>query len=132
MKVEEIPADVMDAAYAHVESVKVQADAWNGIAPLWHGWAVRDAYVAGAMAYREKLKSSSSIERLAEHLCSEFDDDFLPNHKAHWPEDANDDGMRETGFVAIQPKHVQAHARHQAERILALISSLPLDVARNG
>lgn len=31
-------------------------------------------------------------EALAEFLCNEFDGDFLPNPKAHWPEDANDDG----------------------------------------
>lgn len=58
---------------------------------------------------------------LAAHLCDEWDDEFRPIYKAHWPEDDNDEGKREGGYVAIQPKHVQVRALEMADRILALL-----------
>jgi len=36
------------AGFAHVDAVKPRADAYFGISPLWHGWAIREAFVAGA------------------------------------------------------------------------------------
>lgn len=36
------------AGYAHVEVVKPNADGWHGSAPWFYGWAVREAFVAGA------------------------------------------------------------------------------------
>lgn len=41
-------APVTHAAYAHVETVIAQADGTNGASPWWHGWAVREAFEAGA------------------------------------------------------------------------------------
>lgn len=35
------------AAYAHVETTKPRADAHHGFAPLWYGWALREAFLAG-------------------------------------------------------------------------------------
>lgn len=36
------------AGFDHVEAVKPRADGWHGMAPWFHGWAVREAFVAGA------------------------------------------------------------------------------------
>jgi hypothetical protein len=36
------------AAYAYVDSVLDTKDATLGLAPLWHGWALREAFLAGA------------------------------------------------------------------------------------
>jgi len=41
-------APVTVAAYGHVEAVVSQADGLQGAAPWWHGWAVREAFEAGA------------------------------------------------------------------------------------
>lgn len=41
-------APVTHAAYAHVEAVVAQADGHEGTSPWWHGWAVREAFEAGA------------------------------------------------------------------------------------
>lgn len=37
-----------EAGYAHVDRMRVRADGFHGPAPWFHGWAVRDAFVAGA------------------------------------------------------------------------------------
>ncbi|MER8984014.1 hypothetical protein [Mesorhizobium sp. M0843] len=34
--------------YHHVDAVKAKADGFHGTAPWFHGWAVRQAFVAGA------------------------------------------------------------------------------------
>lgn len=39
-----------DEAYAFVDAMRVRADEWAGAAPLWHGWALRRAFAAGAQA----------------------------------------------------------------------------------
>jgi hypothetical protein len=39
---------VTHAAYAHVETLAAQADGHEGTSPWWHGWAVREAFEAGA------------------------------------------------------------------------------------
>lgn len=39
---------VMSAAYAFVDSMVPRADDNILDSPLWHGWALRDAFVAGA------------------------------------------------------------------------------------
>lgn len=36
------------ARYDHVQKVKAQADGFHGSAPWLYGWAVREAFVAGA------------------------------------------------------------------------------------
>lgn len=78
---------------------------------------------AGAKALSAAPKQEAGLrEALAEHLCAEFDEDFQPARGAHWPEDANDDGKREGGYVKIQPAHVRVRALEAADRILALIA----------
>lgn len=42
------PGDEMVAAYRFVDGIKPRADAYDGAAPLWHGWALREAFRAGA------------------------------------------------------------------------------------
>lgn len=46
------------AAYDFVEKMVPRADAFNGDAPLWHGWALREAFVAGA-AWQTKRRQTS-------------------------------------------------------------------------
>lgn len=50
------PADEMDAAYAHVamEADKGSQDTNRGGAPLWHGWALRAAFLAGIVWQKAK------------------------------------------------------------------------------
>jgi hypothetical protein len=67
------------------------------------------------------VRVSDLREELAAHLCDEFDEDFQPRRNARWPEDANDDGKREGGYVAIQPAHVRARALEAADRILGFV-----------
>ena len=38
----------MDAAYSFIDSVIDRADSHLGTSPLWHGWALREAFIAGA------------------------------------------------------------------------------------
>lgn len=38
----------IEAGYRHVNSVLDRADGHLGSAPVWHGWALREAFVAGA------------------------------------------------------------------------------------
>lgn len=38
----------LDAAHMFVEGVRAKADSFSGGAPLWHGWALRLAFLAGA------------------------------------------------------------------------------------
>jgi len=44
----------MDAAYAHVDALVPKADMTYIGAPLWHGWALREAFLAGAQWQRDK------------------------------------------------------------------------------
>ena len=40
---------LMDAAYAFVDRMKPRADViHNHTAPLWYGWALREAFIAGS------------------------------------------------------------------------------------
>lgn len=39
---------ITEAGYAHVGKVSARADGFHGLAPWFHGWAVREAFVAGA------------------------------------------------------------------------------------
>ena len=50
---------VIEAGYEHVNKVAVpQADGYHGIVPWWHGWAVREAFIAGANWQREQDKNA--------------------------------------------------------------------------
>lgn len=103
-----------------------------------HMGEVEDCYATGSIVFDENIAAwnrraylaatkpplagdvtDETVERLAAYLCDEHDDEFSPRRNASWPEDENDDGKREGGYVAIQPKHVQARAREIARRILA-------------
>lgn len=42
------------AAYAHVEALIPRADGHAGPYPWWHGWAAREAYLAGVAAERDR------------------------------------------------------------------------------
>lgn len=53
-------APVKHAAYAHVETVVPQADGKSGSSPWWHGWAVREAFEAGA-AWQRSNESTAAI-----------------------------------------------------------------------
>lgn len=48
-------APVTHAAYAHVGTVIAQADAHKGASPLWHGWAIQEAFEAGAEWQRSQV-----------------------------------------------------------------------------
>jgi len=49
----------LNAAYAFVERMVPRQDA-GGAVPLWHGWALRAAYLAGLDAGRaERLKEGN-------------------------------------------------------------------------
>lgn len=35
------------AAYEYVGEMKSKADGYNGASPMWFGWAIREAFIAG-------------------------------------------------------------------------------------
>jgi len=39
--------DALDKAYAFVAKMKDRADYWDGAAPMWYGWVLREAFLAG-------------------------------------------------------------------------------------
>jgi hypothetical protein len=47
MEVKDRPIEDLLAGDEFRRRLKPRADAWNGPAPLWHGWAVMDAFLAG-------------------------------------------------------------------------------------
>lgn len=48
-------------------SLLERADSFNGEAPLWHGWALMDAFLAGR-DYANNLSSPEETERLRKHI----------------------------------------------------------------
>ena len=40
----------INLAYDYVESAKRHADRMDGDAPMWYGWAIREAFIAGYKA----------------------------------------------------------------------------------
>ena len=48
-----VESEAMDAAYEYVEHVAKTPDAIRGGAPMWYGWALRDAFIAGAQWHKE-------------------------------------------------------------------------------
>lgn len=54
---------VTHAAYAHVETVVAQADGNSGSSPWWHGWAVREAFEAGAAWQRSNGSTEAPLDR---------------------------------------------------------------------
>lgn len=49
LKPETVTADdcVMDDAYDHVDKMIQRSDGYHGNAPWWHGWALRESFIAG-------------------------------------------------------------------------------------
>jgi len=50
-----IAAEILDA-YALVDLMVPAADATNGGSPMWYGWAIREAYLRGILAERQRQK----------------------------------------------------------------------------
>lgn len=46
-KIEKPPIEDIVAGDTFRNSLVERADAWDGPAPLWHGWALMDAFLAG-------------------------------------------------------------------------------------
>lgn len=53
------------AAYDHVDAVIPEADGHVGIAPWWHGWAVREAFEAGAKWQRTQPEIDPQWAKMA-------------------------------------------------------------------
>jgi hypothetical protein len=50
---------VIDAGYEYVTKVAVpQADGFHGEVPWFHGWAIREAFIAGANWQHDKDKEA--------------------------------------------------------------------------
>ena len=47
------------AAYDFVDTMVCRADKVDGISPLWHGWALREAFLAG-VEWRECHRQGKS------------------------------------------------------------------------
>lgn len=54
-----ISRDDFLAAYNFVEQMKNFANGFNGAAPWWHGWALREAFFAGILYKQNKRKIAS-------------------------------------------------------------------------
>ena len=50
------PIEELKAGEAFRSSLICRADGWHSHAPLWHGWALMDAFLAG-IDYARKQKS---------------------------------------------------------------------------
>lgn len=58
--------DLLEAAQEHLNSIAARADGYSNQCPLFHGWAVRDAFIAGANWDRANI-----IECLRNHFDGE-------------------------------------------------------------
>ena len=58
----DVPVTDLVAADEFRETLLARADAFAGQAPLWHGWVISDAYVAGLNAGRAERQRE--VERL--------------------------------------------------------------------
>jgi hypothetical protein len=59
----DVPLELIREADAFRDTLITKADAHNGPYPLWHGWAILDAYIAGVMAERNRGKRSNTVGR---------------------------------------------------------------------
>lgn len=63
---------VLTVAHAHVESITDKADGYSCLAPWWHGWAIRKAFIAGAQWHADQARlasrSPSPLQELVEAL----------------------------------------------------------------
>lgn len=53
------------AGYQFIQDMTARADAERDCAPLWHGWALREAFIAGAKYQRELPLKPSPARRAA-------------------------------------------------------------------
>lgn len=65
-------APVTRAAYAHVETVVAQADGNSGSSPWWHGWAVREAFEAGAAWQRSNESTAAPLIEALEAIIKQY------------------------------------------------------------
>lgn len=49
-------------AYEYVQLMQPRADFYHGACPMWYGWALREAYLAGMRAEREACESLAWAE----------------------------------------------------------------------
>ena len=54
--------EALDKAYSFVDKKKTRADYWDGAMPMWYGWALREAFLAG-IEYITNLKIRSSNKK---------------------------------------------------------------------
>jgi hypothetical protein len=66
------------AGYAHVNSMVPRADYYAGAEPLWHSWALREAFVAGANWQLQQTYIAQS-RRAGE---ARLDDELLPEFRS--------------------------------------------------
>lgn len=52
------PSEPIDAAYKFVESMVSRADSSAGGAPMWFGWALTDAFLAGVEFHKSSVKTT--------------------------------------------------------------------------
>lgn len=50
----------LEAAYQLVEHMKQKADAYEGMAPLWYGWAIRVAFLKGVEFGRKEIQDETT------------------------------------------------------------------------
>lgn len=82
----EAPTDdnASDAAYKFVESMVQRADSAAGGAPMWFGWALTDAFLAGVEFSRHKTgttKLSPAIECPEKALLKKIDETLRPKKR---------------------------------------------------
>jgi hypothetical protein len=73
------PEATMLAAYAYVDTMISKADATTVQgAPLWHGWALREAWLAGYRhAEKERDETLAEVARLRAALTTRCEDEEL-------------------------------------------------------
>lgn len=54
-----IDDDLLVASYKHVDSMVEKADDTSGYGPKWYGWALRDAFIAGAKWQKKRRKPTT-------------------------------------------------------------------------
>lgn len=73
--------DITSQAYAYVESMVPMRDNSHAEAPMWYGWALRDAFIAGSKANTAALqKRIEELETVARTKLR----DFILGHELHF------------------------------------------------
>ncbi len=72
-----MPIDDLKAAADLIHLLASRADTHDGVAPLWHGWALREAYLKGVAAEREacaRVLDAMAEQRLHLHEANQQSD----------------------------------------------------------